>query len=148
MIVLIVDDMTWRVRLLEGILASAKVQANIRSRPNALSVSDMDISYSDVIFLDRDLCCGIPGGACPESGLLGRTNCACPSGEDLVSRILALTPSPGQRFVVHSMNPDACQMATRLANSGRTVVLSPVLTWKLDSPHALVRLWGILKDNT
>lgn len=144
--VLIVDDWDTRHHRVREVFRSAGRPAVFKSRMHPNAVTDEDILDAEVVFLDHDMCQAEEDHDCPNPRVKPGENfldahCGCPTGQDLVKRLVALPARPP--CIVHSQNPVGGRaMAQGLLDAGFPVAWSPVTTWT--SPAvSLLRLWNV-----
>lgn len=155
--VLTVDDWQHRHETIASSVRRAGFTAEIRTRSGPASVTDDDLAWARLVFLDHDMCqrnytaeggLWVPDDArpCP-APVAGGTNkldlhCGCPTGMDLVRRMVAGPARPA--VVVHTANPVAApQMVATLAEAGFRVAAMPATAWgRTDWRAALRRVLG------
>lgn len=148
--VLTVDDWPHRHERIEAMLRRAGVRFEARNRLGPQYVTDDDLAWASVVFLDHDMCQRVaPGGIymgpytdgdpCPN---ITGDRCGCPTGMDLVQRMIELPARP--IVVVHSANQAAGPEMVRELGAARFRVHrvhGDRLTWF--DPRRLVELWGL-----
>lgn len=151
--VLSVDDVQHRHETIERSMRRAGFDAVFRTRSGPAHVTDDDLGWARLVFLDHDMCqreytreggIYVPDDArpCP-SPVAGGTNaldlyCGCPTGMNLVRRMVAQPHRPA--VVVHTANPVAGpQMVAALADAGFVVAAMPASAWARHDWRAAVR---------
>lgn len=141
--ILTVDDWDHRHHGIRTSIEGAGFTGEWRRRHTPADVTDADLEWCQLACLDHDMCrrgfndeTGIwapdDNAPCPSPVTRGDNHldkhCGCPTGTDLVRRMVALPHRPG--VVVHSANPIAAPgMARTLADAGFRVALFPATQW-------------------
>ena len=140
--VLVVDDWQTRHDKIKKEMYKARFQLSWRNRMNPDEVTEDDLKWATLIFLDHDMCQrGITEAGllvfdesrpCPNPIEQGRNaldpKCGCPTGMDLVRRICALPYRPAA--VVHTGNTvEAPNMTRTLQDAGFRVMAMSASRW-------------------
>jgi len=151
--VLSVDDWQHRHENIAAGLRRAGFDATVRMRSGPAHVTDDDLAWARLVFLDHDMCQShytkVSGIYVPDterpcpSPVAGGTNkldtyCGCPTGMDLVRRMAAQPHRPA--VIVHTANSVAGpQMVATLAEAGFVVASMPASSWARHDWRAAVR---------
>lgn len=146
--VLIVDDWQFRHDWIHRVFRDAGVYtANFVSRYSPAEVTLDDMDGADLIFLDHDMCRsgGDLEAPCPNPKPNSTNSlnpyCGCPTGMDMVDRIIQRGRSV--KCVVHTANPPAgSRMSAALKQAGFQTAYTPAIGENMYSAQALARIWG------
>lgn len=143
--ILIVDDWEQRHTTIADGLGGRGKRHEFRSEYGPAWVTDEDLAWADAVFLDHDMCqtaydsengiwylSGTLPCPCPVSGGANALDprCGCPTGMDLVKRMIALPHRP--KALVHTANSVAGpEMVRKLSEAGFDVTYIPALAWPL-----------------
>lgn len=153
--ILTVDDDPHRhERIRREASAAGLGPVEFRERSGPASVTDDDIAWARLVFLDHDMCqrgvtrAGLlfvpdPKEPCPNPVERGSNHldlhCGCPTGLDFVRRLTTGSPRPA--VVVHTANAVAIDgMVAELSRAGFAAVKLPASAWgRVDWRGALRR---------
>lgn len=141
--VLIVDDWQHRHDTIVDRVRRAGMRAEFRHRTGPGRVTDDDLAWAHVAFLDHDMCQrGVTAAGilvdpdddmpCQAPVAIGGNSldlhCGCPTGTDLVRRMAESEARPA--VVVHTANTvEAPRMVAALADAGSLVRAMPASRW-------------------
>ena len=156
--VLTVDDYESRHERIVREMTRAGVRAEFRHRYGPARVTDDDIAWAQLVWLDHDMCqrcytaAGIvivpdEGAPCPAPVERGTNaldlHCGCLTGMDLVRRMVALPHRP--TVFVHTANPAAGPEMVRSLTDGRfRVGYMPASRWGWYDWRTVMRNAGVL----
>lgn len=156
--ILTVDDYQDRHDIIVRQVRRAGVNATFRHRFGPAHVTDDDLAWAHVAFIDHDMCqrgyttAGIvivpdDDTPCPNPVERGANaldlHCGCPTGTDLVRRMVSAPHRPA--VVVHTANPVALpRMVAELADAGFRVGAMPASRWLGYDWRVVLRSMGVL----